>query len=51
MWYIIDMKKELIHMILFKKMLTYLAHKYTKKQTKVRQQNNRNQIKLILKSL
>ncbi len=38
-------------MILIKRVLIYLVHRQAQKQVKVRQQNNRNQVKLILRDL
>lgn len=38
-------------MFLLKKVLIYLAHRQAQKQVKVRQQNNREQINLILQDL
>lgn len=38
-------------MFLIKKVLIYIAHRQAQKQAKVRQQNNREQINLILQDL
>lgn len=48
---IIYTEGEVRRMRIIKKVLIYLVHRQAQKQIKVRQQNNRKQIKLILQNL